>query len=75
MQGPVNSISVLTYERMFTRVDQFHFGGLDLQTGVFRAPKTGTYLVNFDTQIDGGPGPRSPEAYYSAYVRFVYLFK
>ena len=70
-QEPGNSMGVMSYDDMFTRVDQFYFGGLDLQTGVFKAPKTGTYLVNFDTQVDSGAGPRSPEGYYSAYIRCV----
>ena len=71
MEGPINDIGVMVYDKMFTRVDQFHFGGLDLTTGIYRAPKTGIYLVNFDTQIDSGPGPRTPE--YSAYIRFLIL--
>ena len=69
---PVNSIGVLNYQRLFTHVDQYHFGGLEVEEGVFRAPKSGTYLVNFDAQIDSGPSPRyvSAEEYYSAYIRF-----
>ena len=69
MEGPVNSMTVMSYDNMVTRVDQFHYGGLDLTTGVFKAPKRGIYLVNFDTQVDSGPGPRNPEGYYSAYIR------
>eukprot|EP00092_Neocalanus_flemingeri_P099498 GFUD01126917.1.p1 GENE.GFUD01126917.1~~GFUD01126917.1.p1 ORF type:complete len:698 (+),score=135.08 GFUD01126917.1:76-2169(+) len=68
MSGPVNSEGVLTYDRVFTRVDEYNYGGLNRQTGVFKAPKKGTYLVNFDTQVDSGPGPSvtSKQEYYSA---------
>eukprot|EP00092_Neocalanus_flemingeri_P026563 GFUD01028787.1.p1 GENE.GFUD01028787.1~~GFUD01028787.1.p1 ORF type:complete len:626 (+),score=118.16 GFUD01028787.1:104-1981(+) len=71
MSGPVNSEGVLTYDRVFTRVDEYDYGGLNRQTGVFMAPTIGTYLVNFDTQVDSGPGPSvtSKPEYYSAYIR------
>ena len=69
MEGPMNTKAILTYDRLFTRVDEYNYHGLDIQSGVFKAPKAGTYLVNFDTQVDSGPGPRATEQYYSAYIR------
>ena len=63
----------MAYDNMFTLVDEFHHGGLNLTTGVFRAPQTGIYLVNFDTQVDSGPGPRPTDEYYSAYIRLLHL--
>ena len=69
--GFIQDVGVIAYDQIFTEVDQFHYGGLDLQTGVFKAPKTGTYLVDFYTNIDSGSGHTTPDGYYSAYIRCV----
>ena len=71
-QGPVNSPGVMTYDHMFTNMDQYSYGGLDQQTGAFKAPITGTYLVSFYTQVGGRPISGTPTGYYSAYIRYIF---
>lgn len=66
---PVKIPGILSYERLFTHVDQFYYGGLNARDGVFKAPKTGSYLVSFDTHIDSGSKQEYLKGYYSAYIR------
>ena len=61
----------MTYQRFLT--DSFgDQSSLSLDTGAFRAPVEGVYLVNFDSHFDTGRGPTTSGNEYRVVLRLYY---